>query len=65
MADGRFPKEAIRYQPKGRRDPGWPRRRWLEKPEQAVAQSLKDEDDDDDGGGGGDGDDDDDDLFLL
>jgi hypothetical protein len=36
MADGRFLKEALRYQSKSRRDRGRPRRRWLEKPEQAV-----------------------------
>jgi hypothetical protein len=37
VTEGRFPKEALRYQSKGRKDPRQPRRRWLEKPEQPVA----------------------------
>jgi hypothetical protein len=28
MEDGRLTKEALNYQPKGRRDPGWLRKIW-------------------------------------
>jgi hypothetical protein len=35
MRNGRFPREALHYLPKGRRDLGRPRKRW--EPEQAAA----------------------------
>jgi hypothetical protein len=42
MEGGRVPKQALWYRPRGRRDPGRPRRRWNSyKPEQANGLILE------------------------
>ena len=62
MDTNRLPKQALPYKPKGRRNIGWPRKRWREGPtsslrikEQETRLTLQEHDDDDD---------DDDDVFI-